>query len=86
MLYANVHKDGNIEKSIFPFYYYSKEQDGEKSFSLLFYFYNSARRKILNKNDFYEEQRIFWIIRLRSNYKSLLQRGVIKDKKDLKGA
>jgi len=86
LLYANVHKDGNIEKSIFPFYYYSKEQDGEKSFSLLFYFYNSARRKILNKNDFYEEQRIFWIIRLRSNYKSLLQRGVIKDKKDLKGA
>jgi hypothetical protein len=50
----------------------------------LFYFYNSIRHKIGGTIEFYEEERIFWIIRLRSNYRDLIQRGVIKDKKQLK--
>jgi hypothetical protein len=84
LLYANIYKEGNIEKSIFPFYYYSKEKNGNKSFNLMFYFYNSIRHQITGSQEYYEEERIFWIIRLRSNYKSLVEKGVIRDKKQLK--
>jgi len=84
LLYANVNKEGNIEKSIFPFYYYSKEKNGNQSFNLFFYFYNSVKHQIAGTKEFYEEERIFWIIRLRSNYRNLIQRGIIKDKKQLR--
>jgi hypothetical protein len=77
LLFARVNKDGNIERSVFPFYYYSLQSNGNKTLSVLFYFYNSIKRKIPDTNRFYQEERIFWFIRLRSNYKKLKEEGLI---------
>lgn len=84
LLYANVHKDGNTEKSIFPFFYKTTEKNGSKSLSVLCGFYNSFKRQLQDTDEFYQEQRIFWVIRLRSNYKSLKERGLIQSPKQLK--
>lgn len=84
LLYANAKIDGGTEKSIFPFYYKSTEKNGNKSMSVFLGFYNSFKRLIPDTNEFYQEERIFWVIRLRSNFKSLKERGLIKDSKQLK--
>lgn len=84
LLYANVNKEGNTEKSIFPFYYKTTEKNGSKSLSVFLGFYNSFKRQIQDTDEFYQEQRIFWVIRLRSNYKSLKERGLIQTPKQLK--
>lgn len=81
LLLANVKRDGNIEKSVFPFYYYNQQTNGEKSRSLFFHFYNSFKRKLPGIDEFYREERIFWFIRLRSNYKKLVEEGKMKPKK-----
>jgi len=77
MVFADVKKEGYKEKSFFPFYYFSKEDNGNRSLSLFFYFYNSFRRQLPNSLEFYKEERIFWFIRLRSNYKRLKAEGKI---------
>ncbi len=84
LLYANVKKGESTEKSIFPFYYKSTEKNGNKSLSVFLGFYNSFKRQIQDTDEFYQEDRIFWVIRLRSNFKSLKERGLIKDSKQLK--
>lgn len=76
LLYANVKKHGNIERTLFPLYQYTHQQNGNKSVALLFYFYSSLRRKIPETKEYYQEQRIFWFIRLRSNYKVLKEKGI----------
>lgn len=76
LLYANVKKQGNVERSLFPLYQYSHQQNGNKSLALLFYFYTSSRRKIPETKEYYQEQRIFWFIRVRSNYKVLKAKGI----------
>ncbi len=75
LLFADVKKDNLVEKSFFPFYYFSKESNGNRSLSLFFYFYNSFRRQLPNTTEFYKEEKIFWFIRLRSNYKRLKAEG-----------
>ncbi len=76
LLYANVMKQGNTERTLFPLYQYTHQQNGNKSVALLFYFYSSLRRKIPETKEYYQEQRIFWFIRLRSNYKDLKGKGI----------
>lgn len=75
LVYANVHKDDKIEKSIFPIYHKVTKANGEKSLSVLFGFYNHYRQYKPDIHDFYEEERLFWILRLRSNYNQLKQAG-----------
>jgi hypothetical protein len=75
LVYANVHKDGKVEKSIFPIYHKVNKANGEKSLSVLFGFYNHYRQYKPDIQDFYEEERLFWILRLRSNYNQLKQAG-----------
>jgi hypothetical protein len=75
LVFADVKKDSLVEKSFFPFYYFSKESNGNRSLSLFLYFYNSFRRQLPNSLEFYKEERIFWFIRLRSNYKRLKAEG-----------
>ena len=79
LLYANSNVDGNVEKSLFPLYYFTKDNHGNKSLSVALYFYNSLRRKIPNTTDFYQEERIFWLIRIRSNYRILKEKGISID-------
>jgi hypothetical protein len=78
LLYANMKKDGDTEKSLFPIYHNLRKKSGDKSLSLLFYFYTRFSQKIPEVNDFYEEERIFWFLRLRSNYDRLKQEGKAK--------
>jgi len=79
LLYSNSNIDGRIEKSIFPLYYFTKENNGNRSLSVFLYFYNSLKRKIPNTKEYYQEERIFWLIRIRSNYKILKQKGIDVD-------
>lgn len=76
LLYANVKKAGKIEKSFFPIYQLTKDTEGNRSFFLFFYFYNSYKQKINGTDEFYQEQKIFWFIRLRSNKRWLEQKGI----------
>jgi hypothetical protein len=77
LAYANVKKEGKIEKSFFPICYKSSDDKGNKSFAAFFYFYNKFQRRIGESNDYYKEEKIFWFIRLRSNYKALKKQGKI---------
>lgn len=79
LLYANTKLKGKEEKSLFPIYYYTRENNGNHSLSAMFYFYNSIKRQIPNTKYFYQEERIFWFIRLRSNYRMLKERGILKN-------
>ncbi|BDX37758.1 hypothetical protein CYCD_11130 [Tenuifilaceae bacterium CYCD] len=76
LLFANSNVNGKVEKSLFPIYYISKDRDGNKSLSVMLYFYNSVQRKIPNTSEFYQEERIFWLIRIRSNYRTLKNKGI----------
>ena len=76
LLYSNSKVGGKVEKSLFPLYYYTKDDEGNRSLSVFFYFYNSLKRKISNTKEFYQEERIFWLIRIRSNYSLLKQKGI----------
>jgi hypothetical protein len=82
LIYANVKKDGKIEKSYFPFIHKSEDNEGNKSFSAMFYFYNKVQKRIYNSDDFYKEEKIFWFIRIRSNYKALKSAGKIENRID----
>lgn len=76
LLFCNSHINGNTEKSLFPFYYLTKEKNGNRSLSVMLYFYNSLKRQIPKTKEFYQEERIFWLIRIRSNYRILKQKGI----------
>ncbi len=80
LLFSNVKKKGKIEKSLFPFFQYSKDSIGNKSLYLFFYFYNSYRQKIPETKEFYQENKIFWFIRFRSNEKWLKKKGIVYTK------
>lgn len=75
LAYANIHLDGKIEKSVFPFYHYSKNITGDVSKSVGLGFYNYFKRYIPEIKEFYEEERIFWFIRIRSNSEQLKSEG-----------
>jgi len=81
LLFANVEKQGSVVKAFFPFYSYTSEPNGDKNKSIFLSFYSSIKQKIPDSNEFYEEQKIFWFLRLRSNFKSLKERGIIKDER-----
>jgi hypothetical protein len=70
-----VKKRGVVEKSLFPIYHKREDAKGNKSLSVFFYFYNKFQRRLETSNDFYRESRIFWFIRLRSNYGQLKREG-----------
>ncbi len=75
LIYANVDKQGQKEKIIFPFYHYEKNPNGDFSKSVCIGFYNYFKRYIPEINEFYEEERIFWFVRIRSNYAKLKKEG-----------
>lgn len=79
LLYSNSHVDGHTEKSLFPLYFLTKGSNGNRSLSVMLYFYNSIKRQVPNTKEFYQEDRIFWLIRIRSNYKLLKQKGIKVD-------
>jgi hypothetical protein len=77
---ANISKNGNIEKSYFPFYYHSKQKNGNESLAIMLSFYNRFKQQVPGTTEFYHEERIFWLLRLRSNYKKLKAEGKISSR------
>ena len=75
-VYSNVRLLKYREKSIFPFYHWTIRENGDENNSYMFGFYNKFRQKIPDSEEYYYEDRIFWFIRLRSNYQSLKDRGI----------
>lgn len=71
LVYTNIKKDGKREFSVLPFYRKSSNRSGEKNISLFFSFYSYVKRALPDVTDYYEEERLFWIIRVRSNYERL---------------
>jgi len=71
-----MNKEGKIEHGLFPFYRSTKDNKGNKSLSVFFYFYNSFERKIEGTNELYRENDIFWFVRYRSNYRQLKEKGI----------
>lgn len=80
-VYSKVKKQGKKEMSVFPFYYAEKDSAAGTYYkSSLLSFYSKLKRAIPQSKYFYEEEKILWFIRIRSNYKSLKAQGLIKGK------
>lgn len=75
LIIANIKVDGHREKSFLPFFHTVKEENGDRSVSYFFGMYNRFKEYKPEIKDFYEEERLFWFIRLRSNYKQLKSEG-----------
>jgi hypothetical protein len=75
LVYANIDKNGKRETSVLPIYHNVKYANGDKSKSVCLSFYNYIKQFIPEINDFYEEERVFWFVRLRSNYAKLKSEG-----------
>ncbi len=75
LVVANIKVDGHREKSFLPFFHTVKEENGDRSVSYFFGLYNRFKEYKPEIKDFYEEERLFWFIRLRSNYKQLKSEG-----------
>ncbi len=83
-LFAHINKEGYKERSFFPFYRHVSTADGEKSVSAGLFFYNFSKKKIPATSEFYQEQKLFWLIRYRSNIKALEEKGIIKPGEKIK--
>lgn len=75
-LYAHVNRNGAFERSALPLYRISYDTLGNKSQSYLFNFYTRSQKPILNSKEYYKEVRIFWFMRLFSNYAYLKRKGL----------
>ena len=74
--FSNVAKDSGMEKSFFPFYFISRQKNGDKVFSTAFGLYHKSKHKIENTKEYYQEIKVLWFIRLLSNYKALKAKGI----------
>jgi hypothetical protein len=81
LVYANVKKDGKREFSILPFYHKEKDTLGNRSVHVCFGFYSRSKEYRKDIKAFYEEERFFWFIRFRSNYKQLKAQGKVFKRK-----
>jgi hypothetical protein len=84
LIYANCNMDGKKVKSLFPFYYIQSDSIGNYSNSYGLSFYNNFKRKVPNTTEFYKEVKIFWFLRLRSNYNYLKEKGIEIDRRKIR--
>lgn len=75
LLFADVRKKDLTEKSIFPIYYYSRIRNTDVTKAWFLYFYSRSTHYIPEVRDYYIEERIFWFLRIRSNYSQLQREG-----------
>lgn len=80
-LYANVKKDSSTEKGLFPLYNIQQSKNGDYYKAYCLNIYQKTKTQIPNTSYYYMEEKIFWYIRLRSNFNYLKQKGIIKDRK-----
>lgn len=77
-LIVHQNEDSLIEKSVFPFFKYYKKGSKEKKLSFVFNFYQFTKEYLPKSDEYYQEEKIFWFIRLRSNYHRLKSEGKIE--------
>ena len=75
LIVASIKTGEYREKSIFPLYHSIKHNNGDRSYSAGFGFYNRFKEYKPEIDDYYEEENFFWVIRLRSNFKELKAQG-----------
>jgi hypothetical protein len=69
--------DGVRTFGIAPFFHISKNENSSFSKNFGFGFYSHFRRKVVGyENEFYEETKMFWFLRMRSNYQYLKNKGI----------
>lgn len=70
-LYTNKRVKGSVERGVFPFFRFKKDAEGNRSLGFFFNMFKTTKKKLQSCDDYYREQRIFWFIRIRSNYGTL---------------
>jgi hypothetical protein len=79
-LYANVKTKDKREFTVFPFCSILSNEKGYSSKSYGLNFYSKVQKPIEGTSEFYREIKIFWFVRLYSNYQYLLNKGLDKSK------
>lgn len=84
LLYANVERDSAGLKSVFPVYFEKHDSIGNRSKTWGAAFYNYFQKKLPGQQYFYREERIFWILRIRSNAAYLRAKGIEVDRRKIR--
>jgi hypothetical protein len=82
-LYVNNKKDSITEKTLLPLYNIEKQKNGDYYKGYFLSIYQKTKTQIPNTNHYYLEEKIFWFLRLRSNFNYLKQKGIVTDRKSL---
>jgi hypothetical protein len=82
-LYVNNKKDSSTEKTLLPLYSIEKQKNGDYYKGYFLSIYQKTKTQIPNTNHYYLEEKIFWFLRLRSNFNYLKQKGIVTDRKSL---
>ena len=78
-LFSVVNKNGKKERSLFPLFNYASQDNGNESLSLFFNFYHKFKQQVPGSSEYYQEIKLFWFMRIASNYDDLMNRGLIKN-------
>ena len=83
-LYVNKSIKGSTESELFPFYHTTSDPNGNRFHSGFLGFNSSFKKQLNGSKEFYQEQKTLWFIRTKSNFKNLRDKGVIKDRRELR--
>ncbi len=76
-LFKNIQTTKETEQGIFPFFSFEKNSLGKKTHSYLFKCFQSNELPIEGTTEKYKEVKVFWFIRIGSNYNYLHQKGLM---------
>ena len=77
-LFVDKNLKGDVERSFLPLYRYTSSRKGDFSFSFLFNLYHFSKQRLPDSDEFYQEEKILWFLRLRSNYHRLKEEGKLE--------
>ena len=81
-VYTDINKNGDISKGLVPLYHKIHLADGTKYLNIFCGFYQSSTRKVADSKEFYKEVKIFWNLRIKSNFAQLKKKGI--DRKQIR--
>jgi hypothetical protein len=76
-LYKNIENDKITEKGIFPLYSFESNSEGKKAKSYLLKCFQSNELPIEGTTEKYKEIKVFWFIRIGSNFDYLHEKGLM---------
>ena len=83
-LYVNKSIKGSTDKALFPFFHTTSDPNGNRFHSGFLGFNSSFKKQLSGSKEFYQEQKTFWLIRTKSNFKNLKEKGIVKDRRELR--